>query len=286
MKTSIKTATMIRKHFIWKCALILAPLWAIVTSCEINDPIGDISRPGNITANVYWDVPLANVTAGNEVAFSAEYWSTDKTFEYLGVWYDIVRNLSYSLTYPGTGFTYSLDSAEVVREFQEIVSYTHSENNYISDKKAFVLNSTFPVSYTLSSLEYKNPYTFNQEQFDKLIPSAIRDRFLQALFPQLAYGDFKTLLVTDGLLVTEETLDKWFDTLMVEEVEILKLKADSSAIVMSTLRKLPFNKLIYNKNRQYYSVEFHRGYQLNARFRVVNGTREANFSDVRVITVF
>lgn len=50
--------------------------------------------------------------------------------------------------------------------------------------------------------------------------------------------------------------------------------------------QLPFSALVYNKNRQFYAVEFSRNYELNARFRVVNGQQVANFSDVKRITVF
>ncbi len=258
---------------------------ALFTGCMINDPIADISDPGYQAANVYWDVPSGNVVAGNTVEFTAQYWSTDHSITYLGVWYDIARNLSYTLTYPGNGFSWSLDSSEVVREFQEIETFTHSESNYVAEEKAYVLKGAFPVSYTLSSIEYKNPLAYKADEFNKLIPATVRARFQQALFPKLGYAGLQSLLVTEGLVVTQTRLDGWFDTSEENGVVMHVLKSDSASVAWAGLQKLPFSAFIYNKNRQYYSVEFSQGFQLKARFRVVNGTQAVNFSDVKLITV-
>lgn len=80
--------------------LVWVAVAGLLAACEINDPVGEISRPGFMAAGVYWDVPVTNVTAGNEVAFQAQYWSVDKRFTSLGVWYDVVRKMKYSLIFP------------------------------------------------------------------------------------------------------------------------------------------------------------------------------------------
>jgi hypothetical protein len=265
---------------------LLAGVLFLIPACEINDPVGDISRPGFMAASVYWDVPSTNVTAGNEVQFYAEYWSADQTFTSLGVWYDVVRKLKYSLTYPGNGFAFLLDSTEMVRESMEIKAFTHSGGNFDTNKKAFVIEDKFPVSYTLSSLELKNPLNFDPVQFGSLVPASIRERFIKSLFPQLGYTDFKALLVTENAVVPADTLETWFDTVTVDDVMTRQVKQTAIPLLNSKIRQLPFSSLIYNKNRQYYAVEFTRSFELNARFRVVNGNQVENFSDVKKITVF
>ena len=265
---------------------LLAGVLFLVPACQINDPVGDISQPGFMAASVYWDVPSTNVTAGNEVPFYAEYWSTDQSFTSLGVWYDVVRKLKYSITYPGNGFAYLLDSTELVRVSQEIKAFTHSGGNFNEEKKAFVIEDKFPVSYTLSSLELKNPLTFDPVQFSSLVPAAIRERFIKSLFPQLGYPDFKALLVTEGAVVPADTLETWFDTVTVDGVITRPVRQTAIPLLNTKIRQLPFSSLIYNRNRQFYAVEFTRSYELNARFRVVNGNRVENFSDVKKITVF
>jgi hypothetical protein len=64
------------------------------------------------------------------------------------------------------------------------------------------------------------------------------------------------------------------------------VKQEAIPLLNTKIRQLPFSALIYNKNKQYYAVEFSRSYELNARFRVVNGNQVENFSDVKRITVF
>lgn len=271
---------------------ILKPLaialsaFMLATSCEINDPVADISIPGYLAASIYWDVPVTNVIAGNEVAFYAEYWSVDDVYEYLGVWYDIHKNLKYTLTYPVNGYAFTLDSSEVSREFLEIKTFTHSDGNFDEEKKAYVIEDQFPVSYTLSSLEYKNPISFNQEQFDQLVPGTVKTQFLNNLFPTLTYQDFKTLLVTNRQIVEEEIFEDYFDTVTDGEVTTRVIKAEAESALRSHLNDVPFSALIYNKNRQYYAVEFTQGFELNARFRIVNGNETVNLSEVKTITVF
>ena len=265
---------------------LLLPLLFMAASCEINDPLGEISRPGHVAASVYWDVPVTNVTAGGDVAFEAQYWSVDGTFTSLGVCYDVVRKMKYAVTFPLTGYTFLLDSTELVRESQEIKTFTHSEDNFSAEKKAFVIDDTFPVSYTLSSLEYKNPLAYDAAQIDKLIPPAIRERFIQGFFAQLGYSDFKALLVTNNPVVPADTLESWFDTVTEGEVVTRPVKAPALPLLREKVGQLPFSALVYNKNRQYYAVEFTRSFELNARFRVVNGTQVENFSDVKRISIF
>lgn len=254
-------------------------------SCTINDPVADISTPGYVGASIYWDVPVTNVNAGNEVSFYAEYWSEDDAVKYLGVWYNVNKNLKYTLTYPPTGYTLTLDSSALVRELLEIKTFEHSETNYDAEKKAYVIEDSFPVSYTLSALEYKNPIAFNQEQFNQLIPGYVKTRFLDNLFPQLTYQDFRTFLVTDRQLVEEEVFESYFDSEVVGEETVRTIKSDAASVLRSHLNDVPFSAFIYNKNRQYYAVEFTQGYQLSAKFRIVNGNDVENLSEIKTITV-
>jgi hypothetical protein len=266
-------------------AVVMA-VFFLAASCDINDPVADISAPGYIAPNVYWDIPVTNVTAGNEVEFYAEYWSVDHSIKELGVWYDIEKNLKYILTYPPAGYTFTLDSAELSREFLEIKTFQHSADNYDPERKAFVIRDKFPVSYTLSSLEYKNPISFNAGQFNQLIPENVRSRFIKNLFPLLGYQDFRTMLITDRQVVEESVFLSYFDQVTQGEVVTYTMKAEAAPALRAHLAEVPFSAFIYNRNRQYFAVEFTQGYSLNARFRVVNGNQAANFSEAKKITVF
>lgn len=258
----------------------------MLASCEINDPVLNVAAPGHVAASIYWDIPVTNVTAGNEVEFYAEYWSVDDVYEYLGVWYDISKTMNYTLTHPGSGYSFTLDSAELSREFLEVKTFTHSAGSYDAEKKAYIIEDKFPVSYTLSSLEYKNPITFNQVQFDQLVPPAVKTQFRTNLFPLLTYQDWRNMLVTDHQLVEPDVFETWFDTIDVEGVIIREMKAEAEPTLLAHLSEVPFGTLIYNRNRQYYAVEITQGFELNARFKIINGNNVENLSEVKRITVF
>lgn len=284
-KENIMSKNRLMKNTILKSLVGLVAVLFLAVSCEINDTVLDVSTPGHVAASIFWDVPSTNVTAGNDVSFYAEYWSTNPAITYLGVWYNITKNLKYSLTYPGNGYTFTLDSTELAREFLEIKTFQHNEGNFDREKKAFVIEDKFPVSYTLSSLEYKNPYSFNQEQFNKHVPQQIQEKFLRNLFPSLTYADFRTLLVTDRQIVEEETFEGYFDKVDTEGVITRPMKPGSADALRAHLTEVPFSAMIYNKNRQFYAVEFSQGYQLASRFKIINGNGVENFSEIKTITV-
>ncbi|MGM0622117.1 MAG: hypothetical protein ACQETJ_13780, partial [Bacteroidota bacterium] len=190
---------------LFKPVAVLFSVVVFFTSCELNNPVDEISSPGYMAASIYWDIPVTNVAAGNEVEFYAEYWSVEDQFDYVGVWYDVHKNMKYILTHPGSGYSFTLDSAELSREMLEIKTFEHSADNYDAEKKAYVIENTFPVSYTLSSLEYKNPIAFNDEQFNQLIPEKVKMLFLDEVFPLLTYDDLRRYLVTENQIVDEET---------------------------------------------------------------------------------
>ncbi|SHE33742.1 hypothetical protein SAMN05444274_10191 [Mariniphaga anaerophila] len=273
------------------CSRITKPLayifsaFLLITACTINDPIDDISSPGYVAANIYWDVPVTNVMAGKDVSFYAEYWSVDNKFNDLSIWYDVNKNLKYTLSYPPTGYTLTIDSSALVREFIEIKSLDHSDASYDAEKKAYVIENSFPVSYTLSSLEYKNPIAFNPEQFNQLIPEYVKTQFLDNLFEQFSYKDFKSLLVDDQQIVEEEIFEGYFDTITEGEETIRVIKPEAETSLRAHMNEVSFGVFIYNTNKQFYAVEFTQGYQLNARLRIVNGNNVENFSETKAITV-
>lgn len=256
-------------------------------SCEEYNPVEEIAKIGLEGPNVYWELPTASVTAGDELDFYSEYWSKDNTIQSVSVWYDVVKNLHYSITYPGNGFTFILDSTELSREFQEITSYPHNSANWNEAKHAYVLAAKIPVSYTLSSSEKKNPFVYSDEEFVKLFPEGIKVRFAEALYPNLTRAELKKLFVQDYLLVDEPTFNSYYELVFNPNTgqDEYKLLEQHITTMKGYLKAIPFSSLIYNSSKQFYSYEYSKGYKLNSRLRVVNGNKIDVFSDVKVITV-
>jgi len=263
----------------------------ILASCEINDPIGDIARTGNIAANIYMVIPSSIVDAGNPVEFHAEYWSVDDQFESLSIGYSILANMNYSITAVETNYTYTMDSSEVAREYQAIKSFEHSTDNYNSETKSYVIDDDFPVSYTLATSSIGNEDTYNEELINSVFPVSAIDEFYEGFFETLDYNLMKNYVVTTHQIVDAETFDSHWNTETIEDpdggdpIEIKTMKEESVSTLKSYTRQIPLSDIVYNSNKFIYEIGYTKSYELKTRFRVVNGTGVENFSEEKTITV-
>ena len=270
-------------------ALILGA--TTLVSCEINDQIGDIARTGDIAANIYMVIPSSIVDAGNPVAFHAEYWSVDDQFESLSIGYSIQANMNYSITAVATNYTYTMDSSEVAREYQAIKSFEHAAGNYDAEARSYVINDDFPVSYTLATSSIGNSDTYNEELINSVFPAYAIAAFYDGFFETLDYNLMKHYVVTSNGIVDEETFESHWDTELVEDpaggdpTEIKTMKAESVETLKSYTKQIPLSQIVYNANKFIYEIGYTKSYELNARFRVVNGTGIENFSEEKTITV-
>ncbi|MEN8115484.1 MAG: hypothetical protein ABFS16_00790 [Bacteroidota bacterium] len=262
-------------------------------SCEINDPVDDIVRTGNIGANVYMVIPSTNVAAGNEVEFHAEYWSVDDQFKSIGIWYSIIANYKYELTASMTGFTHVMDSIELARELQEIKSYEHSAGNYNTEEYSYQIDDKFPVSYTLATTSIKDVDEYNQDQVDELLPKVFINGFYEGFFQSLNndYDKLKELVVINDTIVDAETFESYFETVTTEDpaggdpIETKVLKEDTVPTMLGYVKEIPLDHLVYDTNKQVYKIGYTRFFELETQFRVVNGNDVENFSEAKTVTV-
>jgi hypothetical protein len=276
-----------------KTKYFLAVLIGALTfvSCEINDPINDIARTGNIAANIYMVIPSSIVEAGNPVDFHAEYWSVDDQFESLSVGYSIQAKMNYTITAVATNYTYTLDSSDVAREYQEIKSFDHSADNYNDETRSYQIDDDFPVSYTLATSSIGNEDTYNEELINSVFPAHAIDQFYDGFFETLDYDLMKNYVVTTNEIVDEETFESHWNTETIENpdggdpIEIKTMKDESVSTLKSYTRQIPLSDIVYNSNNFIYEIGYTRSYELNTRFRVVNGLGVENFSEEKTITV-
>ncbi len=264
--------------------LMVGMVITLLNACEINDPIAEISKPGYVAANIYLDIPSTNITAGKDVDFYAEYWSKDGIKE-LSIVYNIERALNYTLTYPPTGFTYKFDTISEVRDFQKIKTFEHKEDSFDAEKKAYTIEDKFPVSYTLSAIEYQNPITFDETQFNIMFPQNIVNKYREKLYKKLNYSEFKDLIVTQNGLTGKENFDSFYDTLRVDNQLTYKIKEAAVDSLKKYYAKVPVSSLLYNKNRQFYSVNFSKRFFLNTKFKIINEADVVNYSESKKITI-
>lgn len=262
-------------------------------SCETHDVVDEIARPGHFAPNVYIEMGASTVEAGDSVEFSAEYWSEDDAFEDVSLWYSMNTELNYELTSVyNTDYSFVLDSTELVREYHEVLSYEHSDKYYDEEKKAYAVNDTFPTSYTLTPSEISEPETFNEEQINRLFPASVFESFYEGLFETLGYEKLKEILVTDFSIVDEETFDSHFNEIEIEPIEegddpeyIYEMKEESAPELLSYLKEVPVEDLIYDEAVPAYRLKYYRGYEIVAKFRVENANGIENFSEEKAVTV-
>lgn len=263
----------------------------LFTACEINDPIGDIVRTGNFVSNVYYEVPNTNNKAGSSVEFYAEYWSEGDQFKSMGLWYSIETELQYSITSGINVYNFTLDSMELAREPQMIVSYQHSVDSFSVEKKAYVIRGAFPISSTLAPVLIKDPQEYNEVQVQKFFPNSVIDRFLSGLFQTMDYELLKDVLVVKSELIDSDTFETHFD--IVEETDpdtgemstTKVLKEGSAPILLALLKQVPLQDLVYDPIDFKYKANYSKSYKLMSKFSVINGNDLENFSEEKVITV-
>ncbi len=265
---------------------------AFLVSCEINDPVTDLVRTGKLAANVYMEIPTGNVTAGDSVDFHAEYWSVDNKFNSLAIWYSINTNLSYTISSGLNDYMYKLDSTELARELQEIEDYEHKDSNYSTEKKAYIIDDKFPVSYTLAGTELKNPIVYDESIVLQLFPASVIEQFYNGVFETLNYDQLNDLMVINNNIVDSAAFETYFETIQVEDpdnegefIDVKVIKDESKSDLLKLFKEVPFEDLIYNASKQYYGLFYQRIYKLNVKFRVVNGNDVENFSTEKTITV-
>lgn len=272
------------RHKIYNIMILSVGLF-LFASCEIHDPIDDLVRPGYRASNVYWEIGSANVTAGSDIPFTAQYWVEESDISYVGVWYNVQRSLNYSFTYGGNVFTFTHDTVAEVREFQEIKTIQHSPDFYSPEKKAYVLEETFPTSYTLSSLvlEEASVFSLSNTLVNQVVPANLKEMFYKQLFDVLNYEQLKEILVTANELIDIEAFDAHFENVLVEDgAEVpnytMVMKPDSKPVLYAFFQQVPFPSLVYDKVEQFYRFNYSSVYVLNSQLKVTtsNGTENAS----------
>jgi len=263
------------------------------TSCETYDLVDEIAQIGHFAPNVYMEVAAGNVTAGDSVDFSVQYWSTDHSFTDLSLWYSIEVNLKFELTSVyNQEYSFVLDSADLVREFHKVLTYEHSESLFDAEKKAYEINGKIPVSYTLSSSEISYPDSYDQEMMESLIPASVFTRFYEGLFETLEYEILKEILVVDFAILDQETFDSFFNITVIEPEEedgeseyIYEMKEETADELLGYFKQVPVQDLIFNEAVPEYGVKYSKGYEITSKFRVINGEGIENYSEEKIITV-
>ena len=267
--------------FIWVAGLFSA--------CDKHDNLDDSLMVGSMAPQVYWELSSTSVTAGNDVAFKAQYYTTGEApMSHLEVWYNVTEYIETSVTcsWLSTAWSKVSNTEELKRQYQNIWTYPHQESYWTPALRAYAFDESFPTSVTLSTFEWKNPETFEGTDLARvraLFGETFPEDFQNELYERMKEADFVKMFQGLGVQDADGVVIDNFRARYSEEFENeftgLKEwgfkenpKDSGNRPVPDEVRDLyytiPFDELILNTN--VYGVVYIRSYKINAYLKAVD----------------
>ncbi len=181
-------------------------------ACDKHDPFDDILITGEIGPQAYWTIESSMVSAGSEMGFTAQYYTSLKDegvkIKSSEIWYNITEQVEKSVSCPYVTFSISELNTEEKRVMQFIKGYPHSEDYYSDSLSAYTFTSSFPVSGTLAPLTWVNPTIYVQENVDNYFGAGFGKVFKDSLEKTLDFSKYQALIKGCGLgYIKEYTQD-------------------------------------------------------------------------------
>ncbi len=259
------------KSFIFFIILI-----STFVSCEKHDFIDENVITGEVGPQSYWEVGSSTVTAGSNVPFILQYYSTSSEIDYSEVWYSISETVSKSVACPWLAtFTYSFASttSEEKRISQKIKTFPHSLAVWSDSLHAYTFSADFPVSGTLSPYQWAKPEKFDEQKMNSYFGNGFMKHFKDSLYTMMKFADFKKMLLGMGLVdnfinYTDSTYDPNSDSYVYHFPKNNEGKTPVPDAIKTIFDGIRFEQLIANSASNNYEVEYKRTYNIEAIMRV------------------
>lgn len=260
----------VMKKLIYFSTVIVAFL---LSACDLNDTLNDDVIIGKMAPHVYWEVGSSTVTAGTNVPFTVQYYTTaNEEIDRLEVWYNVVEDEAKTVTCPWTQtFSYSVVStkSDQKRISQKISEYPHLATNWSDSLRAFSFKSSFPTSNTLATTSWVKPATYDNDKMLAYFGSAFVTQFKDSLFKLMKVTDFQKMY--QGLNLVEN-FKIYMDSTKNDNTGGWTYTFPKDAqgnnpvpkAIIDIYKNIPFSDLIFNKSTNIYEVEYIRSYKINA----------------------
>ena len=259
---------------------MLAALMVATASCAKHDFFDDDTITGNVGPEAYWEIGSSAVTAGGEMDFTVQYYSTVSKIDHSEVWYDIWETVDQTVTCPWTStFTYTQSSnVKVQKRVQQMIKeYPHLEDFWSDSLHAYSFTATFPVSGTLAPFVWSHPEEFDSAKMVSYFGPEYMPTFKEGVHKKMQYADYRKMYIGMGLMddfkqYTDSTLDPnagvdvyVYHFPLDAEGNVEKWVTDSMDLYWD---KVDFRMLVENAANGYYDVDYNRSYSINAQMRV------------------
>ena len=249
------------------------------TACDINDTLDQDVIVGNMAPQVYWEVASSTVTAGSNVPFTAQYYSTsDAKIDHLEVWYNMREQESKTVNCPWTTsmvFNFTSTTSVEKRISQKISEYPHLETNWSDALSAYTFTATFPTSNTLASISWIKPTSFDSTKMVSYFGAGFMQHFKDSLYSKMQAVDFQKMYQGLNLVSNFKIyLDSTFNNNTGKYDYHFPADANGNMPVPDAIRviyqSIPFPDLIMNTSNANYEVEFSRSYSIDANLKAVD----------------
>lgn len=255
---------------------MLSVILIAAASCEKHDFFDEKLITGKVGPQAYWEVGSSTVSAGTNVPFEVQYYSTVSNIDFSEVWYSISETVSKSVSSPWVStFTFSISSTttEEKRISQKIQSYPGSLAVWSDSLHAYTFKNAFPVSGTLSPFQWVKPEEFDAEKIQNYFGTGFMQHFKDSLYNLMKFADFRKMMLGMGLVENFQAYtDSTFDANSNGYVYHFPKDGQGKTPVPAQLKALydgiRFEQLIENTANNNYEVEYRRTYFINALMRV------------------
>ncbi len=266
-------------------------------ACDKHDKMDDLVFVGEMAPQVHWTIPGTVVTAGTDVAFSVQYYTTTESpISHLEVWYNVTETETKTVSAPWvTSKAWTVASEKVVerRISQKIAEYAHNDTTWNAKERAFKFDDAFPTSNTLGRVAWGGK-EYSDEKVAANFGETFAQDFKDSLYNYLmdkanhvaAYNDFKKLVETDS--IAEADLFLPFDSIAYDEnsdTDYHQFKGDTvPAGLKEYFEKMTFKQIISNAAGDVI-INYSRGYSLDAQLRCLDEKGTPGLTQTITITL-
>ena len=265
-------------------------------ACDKHDNMDDNVYVGEMAPHVHWTIPNTVVTAGSDVAFSVQYYTTEEEYpiSHLEVWYDVHETVSKNVSAPwvvSTPYTVASDVSSVQRISTCIKRFEHNEDNYNENERAYKFEDSFPTSNTLGRVTWSG----SELTEDKLVANFgenFAQNFKDSLYnylisnPDAAYKDFAKLVSTDS--IWNATLFAPYKTTSFDENSQTNydhfVNHEIPAPLDSLFQALSFDQII-DDGKGNLNISYSRGYLINAQLKCLDTKGTAGLTKLTTINL-
>ena len=276
--------------------LTLGLIGLAFVACDKHDNMDDNVYVGEMAPHVHWTIPNTVVTAGSDVAFSVQYYTTEEEYpiSHLEVWYDVHETVSKNVSAPwvvSTPYTVASDVSSVQRISTCIKKFEHNEDNYNEKERAYKFDDAFPTSNTLGRVKWSGA-EYSEDKLVANFGENFAQNFKDSLYnylisnPDAAYKDFAKLVSTDS--IWNATLFAPYKTTSFDENSQTNydhfVNHEIPAPLDSLFQALSFDQII-DDGKGNLNISYSRGYLINAQLKCLDTKGTAGLTKLTTINL-